>query len=203
LSKQSRARDLANTSRIRRTMERVSRKVHTWSTWGKPKALLYQSEIKQGLDDLNKDLDHCATRFNVGTPPPSLQEDGLNLVVFVVKIVSQMDIVHRQREMGMVLTGNHAEIQDKLQQLLDRTQDIQKIVRQPERSITSDMLSIQEAIHADVAGPEQQHSLQERLLKIHRQTELLPPMIDCAPYHLATKIRFTYSGYSDWRSEAS
>ncbi|KAF8589937.1 ras GEF [Ramaria rubella] len=139
------------------TIERVSRKARTWSSWNKFKALVHQSEIRQGVDDLSKDLAHCATRFN---------------------IMSHMEILHRQSELRMDLGGTNAEIQEKLQRLLDSTQDIHTILTQPEGKISDHMLNIQEAIYADVAEPDQRNELQERLLRIHRHTELLPPMID-------------------------
>jgi hypothetical protein len=46
-------------------MEQISRKVQTWSSWNKPKALLFQSEIKQGIDEMRRNLNDCATRFHV------------------------------------------------------------------------------------------------------------------------------------------
>ena len=159
-------------------MERIYKKVHKWSTWSRPKAILCQSEIKNGLDESKRDIVHCVSRFNVRFVP-RLHRLSLTLVAFAPKMRSQMETLQTQREMRMVLSGNHSETQEKLQQLLENTRDIHNILNQPERSITNHMMNIQEAIHSNIAEPEQRHSLQERLLKIHRQTELLPPMIDC------------------------
>jgi len=109
---------------------------------------------------------------------------SLTLVVFSLKMRSQKETLHTQRETNMVVGRNHAETQEILQ-LLDNTQDIHNILNLPDKSIEHHMRNIQEAIHANIAEPEQRHILQERLLKIHRQTELLPPMMDCPPCTLS------------------
>ncbi|KIJ29890.1 hypothetical protein M422DRAFT_268673 [Sphaerobolus stellatus SS14] len=140
-----------------RAIERVVRKSKKWRQWGMITSLLRQSDIKKGLQEFKSDLDHCAKRFNME---------------------SQMEMVERQREMHQLLGSNHAEIQEKLQRLLESTQDIRALLNQPGSEIRSQMLTIQEAIHSNEVRPEERQTLQQRLLSIHRQTELLPPMID-------------------------
>ncbi|KAF8502442.1 ras guanine nucleotide exchange factor domain-containing protein [Gautieria morchelliformis] len=140
------------------TLERISRKVHTWSNWSKPRSLFFQSEIKQGIDDMRKDLNDCATRFN---------------------IMSHIEILSSQQESRLVLAGNHAEMQEQLHHLLDSIRDVHAILKQSDPKIKDHMRHVQAAIHADVAEPEQRHRLQKHLLNIHRhRAELLPPMID-------------------------
>jgi son of sevenless len=92
--------------------------------------------------------------------------------------MSQMEILSNQREAHLSLEVNRSEIQEQLHLVLDSIQDIHAILKEPDPKIKNHMLHVQEAIHANVAGPEQRKSLQQHLLKIHRQTELLPPIID-------------------------
>jgi len=89
-----------------------------------------------------------------------------------------MKLFDGQQEMTQVMQGNHAETQEKLEHLLDMTRDMQAVLRQPESEIRSQMQAMQEVIHTGVPEPEQRETLQRRLMSLHRQTELLPPMID-------------------------
>jgi hypothetical protein len=157
-------------------LERISRKLNTWSNWSKPKALLFQFEIKQGIDDMRNNLNDCAMRFNVRL---LTLLNPMSVADFLYKIVSQIEITSNQQETSLVIAGNHAEIQEQLQRLLDSIHDVHAILKQPAPKIEDHMLHIQAAIRADVAEPEQRHRLQQHLLNIHRhRTELLPPMID-------------------------
>ncbi|KAF8510225.1 ras guanine nucleotide exchange factor domain-containing protein, partial [Hysterangium stoloniferum] len=138
-------------------VERISRKANLWASWSTIKSLYSQSEIKQGLDDLKSDLALCATQFSITT---------------------QAGMLDKQREMAMLSESIHAEFRETLDRLLDSTNDIHALLNQPERNIQSRMLEIQDVLHADIAEPEMQHDLQQRLLNIHRRTDLLPPIID-------------------------
>ena len=159
-------------------MERISKKVQTWSSWNKPKALLFQSEIKQGIDDMRRELDDCATRFHVGPNDISLPHFCSPFPSLPFKIMSQMEILSNQKESRLSLEASHSEIHERMQLVLDSIQDIHTILKQPDPKIKDHMLHVQEAIHANVAEPEQRNRLQQHLLKVHRRTELLPPIID-------------------------
>jgi hypothetical protein len=51
---------------------RVNRKVNEWSSWSQLKSFLAQSEIKDGIDRLHRDIDTAMMKFNVSQPcsPP-------------------------------------------------------------------------------------------------------------------------------------
>ncbi|KAF8589933.1 kinase-like protein [Ramaria rubella] len=135
----------------------VSKRIHLWSTWTRAKALILLSEIRQGLASLNRDLVHFATWFD---------------------IFSTMNTLRKQQTIDGMTGKTRARIIETLQELLNSTSDTSYIAHQPERIVMDHMLGLQEAIHATVTRSNERQILEARLLTIHRQTGLLPPIAD-------------------------
>jgi len=47
-------------------MSRIDRKVKKWASWSFPKSVIFQAQIKDGIDKLQRDIDAAMMKFQVG-----------------------------------------------------------------------------------------------------------------------------------------
>ena len=57
---------------LRSIIEKAQRKATTWASMGKIQSIMNQGDIKQGLDEMYKEIDRCSQQFNVRIYPPYL-----------------------------------------------------------------------------------------------------------------------------------
>jgi len=134
-------------------IEKANEKTQIWATMGRVKSLVHQSDIKEGIDSLYRDVDTCAHRFNIAT------HAGLH---------------RNNREMALMRERDAADFRETLQRVLENVEGLREIVSQPD-DVQNIVQTIQEELQQPIEVAEERENLRQGLLQIYRQTKVFPP----------------------------
>ncbi|KLO12025.1 kinase-like protein [Schizopora paradoxa] len=134
-------------------IEKASKKLQTWATMGPVKSLMHQSEIKEEIDSLHRDVDTCAHRFNIAT------HAGL----------------HRNNNMALLREKDNADLRESLQRVLETVEGLKEIVATPGPGVQNIVQTIQEELQQPIDSLQERETLRQGMLQIYRQTKVLPP----------------------------
>ncbi|EIN05493.1 hypothetical protein PUNSTDRAFT_137604 [Punctularia strigosozonata HHB-11173 SS5] len=170
----SRAQEAADGAMI--VIERVKRRTAEWASWNLMNSVVKQNRIKQGIDDCQREIDHCLEQFS--------------LEVSLISVESQ----HRLREERR---RDQNELLENLQTILQNTQHLDHIVRDP-NDTESIMRTIQEGLDSRNLERLDESRLQQALHMLHEKTSRLPPLADLTSQIQKTSTQVVdYGAFND------
>lgn len=139
-------------------VQRVHRKVNDWAQLNQLRSFFQQSEIKQGIDCLHRDIDMAIQNINI--------QLGLHLA-------------RGQLETRAIQERDKAEIRELLERIVNSIEDMKALTEaHPSDMIEDVMVSLQNELRDSELEPNQQHNFRYGLWQIHERTAKLPPMED-------------------------
>ncbi|KAK0210526.1 kinase-like domain-containing protein [Desarmillaria ectypa] len=139
-------------------VRRIHRKVNDWAQLSQLRSFFQQSEIKEGIDRLHRDIDTAMQNFNI--------QLGLQLA-------------RGQLETRAIQERDKAEIRELLERIVNSNDDMKALIEvHPSEMIEDVMVSLQNELRDSELGPNQQHNFKQGLWQIHERTSKLPPMED-------------------------
>ncbi|RXW24190.1 hypothetical protein EST38_g1647 [Candolleomyces aberdarensis] len=143
---------------LRPSLEKINRKVAEWADWGPLKCLLQQSEIKDGIDLLQREFEGAVFRFGVAM---------------------DLELRRAQYEFQAFQTATRAELREALQAIIDSHNEMKRLLAisspQPVEQV---MQHLQEELQDPDMPPEQNESFRRGLWELHNKTAKLPPLTD-------------------------
>ncbi|KAK0228319.1 ras guanine nucleotide exchange factor domain-containing protein [Armillaria fumosa] len=136
-------------------IQRVHRKVDDWAHLNQLRSFFQQSEIKQGIGCLHRDIDMAMQNINI--------QLGLHLA-------------RGQLETRAIQERDKAEIRELLERIVNSIEDMKALTEAHPSEIEDVMVSLQNELRDAELEPNQQHNFRYGLWHIRGRTAKLPPM---------------------------
>ncbi|THH08540.1 hypothetical protein EW145_g2641 [Phellinidium pouzarii] len=115
-------------------------------------------------------------------------------------IASNVELHRGNHELQLIHERDGAENREILHNILrsvDGLREVLALNASEPNAVQNIMQTIQEELQQQTARPDQQHDLQQGLYEIHRQTQVLPPMIDLTGQVEKVSSSVVYGAYND------
>ncbi|KAL0947206.1 hypothetical protein HGRIS_013323 [Hohenbuehelia grisea] len=134
----------------------INRRLSVWSNFSRSRSLLAQTEIREGIDRFNRDIDMAIVAFNINT---------------------NMELSRNHSDLAAMQQRDRAEFRELLLEVMRSTDEVRALLdsRSPE-AVDGVMESIQLELHDPTLEPAQEHTFKEGLWKLHESTSKLPPL---------------------------
>ncbi|KIM42498.1 hypothetical protein M413DRAFT_444900, partial [Hebeloma cylindrosporum] len=148
--------DLSTVDEIENVFLRFDRKVKEWASFNKLRTFLYRSEIRNGIEKVQRDID---------------------VVMMKLSIQVNMDITNQHTEAKASQERDTHEMRDLLLSILANL-DIDNLDSGDSHPVDEIMGSIQTELLDPIMQPGEKTAFKEGLWSLYQETARLPPMID-------------------------